>query len=270
MTHDENNRSLIPVPSTALTTAKAATGRVLSEMVGEMLALARTNAFASTGEYVNSLGMKFVPVAGTQVLFSVWETRVQDYVVFADETGREWPRPDFQQGPTHPAVNVNWEDAAAFCAWLSKNEERKYRLPTDAEWSVAVGLGVEGGSTPAEKNFHAVGYPWGDAWPPPRGTGNYGRDLKVDDFDYTSPLGSFVANHFGLYDLGGNVYEWCEDRFHDGKKESLVAKEAPVLRGGSWYTTFELELRSSFRSFFGPTGRFPTLGFRCVLVVSES
>ena len=208
--------------------------------------------------YVNSLGMKFVPVAGTKVLFSVWETRVQDYEVFAKETKREWPKPDYQQGPTHPAVNVGWPDAVAFCEWLSKKEGGTYRLPTDAEWSVAVGLGVERGNTPEDKDGKVAGYPWGKAWPPPRGTGNYGWD----NFARTAPVGSFAANAFGLYDLSGNVWEWCEDWY--SKK-----KDYRVLRGGSWGYYEKGFLRSSCRYTDHPTHRDAYYGFRCVLVPSS-
>ena len=215
--------------------------------------------------FVNSLGMKFLPVPitggqkGGQVLFSVWETRVQDYEVFAMETKREWPNAGIPQGPTHPAVFVNWEDAVAFCAWLSKKEGRSYRLPTDAEWSVAAGLGVEPGNTPGEKNGKVAGYPWGTAWPPPQGAGNYGSNLHVDSFEYTSPVGSFAANAFGIYDLSGNVWEWCEDS---------LPNQFGVLRGGSWFNSDEIIQRSSCRHFNRPDARKNYYGFRCVMVVS--
>ena len=252
--------------------------------------------------YVNSLGMKFVPVAGTKVLFSVWETRVQDYGAFAKEANREWPNPDprfplqFQQGPTYPAVNVSWEDAVAFCAWLSKKEGRAYRLPTDEEWSVAVGLGKESGRTPEEKSGKvAGGYPWGIEWPPPRGAGNYADATAEkaksggacisgydDGFAYTSPVGSFVGNAFGLHDLGGNVWEWCEDKYKATMNSAEVRKTHPflemdktsdgtpyrVVRGGSWLDNQEIKLRSSSRNRGETTFRCIFHGFRCVLVVS--
>ena len=210
--------------------------------------------------FVNSLGMKFVPVPGTKVSFCIWETRVQDYEAFAQAAGHEWPTPTFQTGPTHPAANVNWDDAVAFCEWLSKKERRAYRLPTDAEWSVAVGLRVENGSTPGEKSGKASGYPWGKAWPPPWGAGNYFSGLNMDNFGVTAPVGSFAPNAYGIFDLGGNVWEWCEDCI-SGKKTF------PVLRGGSWCSFVEINLRSSYRNYAHPATRNGDNGFRCVLVV---
>jgi len=166
----------------------------------------------------NSLGMKFVPVAGTEVLFSIWETRVQDYEAFLKADDRTLGT---TPGPTHPVSGVSWDDAKAFCKWLTEKERKEgwlakgqeYRLPTDKEWSHAVGLDHEKGATPYEKNEKIKGFPWGKEWPPPKGAGNYAPLLKVDDFEQTSPVGSFKANKFGLYDMGGNVWEWCEDLF---------------------------------------------------------
>ena len=166
--------------------------------------------------YTNSLGMKFVPVAGTEVSFSVWDTRVQDYRAYAEANdgvdNESWKNPGFAQEDTHPVVNVSWHDAKAFCAWLSRKEGKTYRLPTDAEWSLAVGLEDEPGGTPREKSGQIKGvYPWGTDWPPPRGAGNYadaacqkkhsnqtiiaGYD---DGYAETSPVGSFDPNQYGL------------------------------------------------------------------------
>src|SRR5262245_24876307 len=100
--------------------------------------------------FVNSLGVTFKAVTGTDVFFSVWLTRVKDFKVFAEETHLEsviWKSLNFKQGDDHPVVNVTWEEANAFCAWLTAKEHEKkvlpanmvYQLPSDLEWSAAVG-----------------------------------------------------------------------------------------------------------------------------------
>ncbi|MDC0219939.1 formylglycine-generating enzyme family protein [Verrucomicrobia bacterium] len=224
-------------------------------------------------QFTNTLGMKFVPVPGTDVQFSIWETRVKDYAAYAaanagvDESWKDFGD-RFKQANTHPVVNVSWEDANAFCEWLTKKEMvegkikagQKYRLPTDVEWSVAVGLGKEKGDTPREKRRGIKDvYPWGKEWPPPVGAGNYNNSLKVDNFKYTSPVGSFAVNKLGLHDMGGNVFEWCE------------AKHSPtstvrVLRGAFWGNYDPDYLLSSYRVIGSPDGRGGGIGFRCVLV----
>jgi formylglycine-generating enzyme required for sulfatase activity len=211
--------------------------------------------------FINSLGMEFVPVPETGVLFCRWETRVKDYAAFAAATGREVKKPEFSQTGDHPVVNVTWEDAKAFCEWLGKKEGREYRLPSDEEWSVAVGLPKEDGDTPRDKSGKAEGYPWGVAWPPPHGAGNYGSSLSVDEYEKTSPVGSFAANRYGLYDMGGNVWEWCEDWYDSAKTDR-------VLRGASCYGDDSILLRSSCRGRGRPGGRHDGGGFRVVLVVS--
>jgi formylglycine-generating enzyme required for sulfatase activity len=134
-------------------------------------------------------------------------------------------------------------------------------LPTDAEWSVAVGLGQEKGSSPGGKRGGIKDvYPWGKEWPPPNGAGNYDEDFKVDKFDYTSPVGSFAANKLGLHDMGGNVLEWCEDWYDP------AAKADRVLRGASWLSFSPDGLLSSDRIYGTPVIRYDDVGFRCVLV----
>lgn len=224
--------------------------------------------------WTNSLGMIFVPVAGVEPLVSIWKTRVQDYQIWVDATAHWWEKPSFAQGPTHPAVNVRWEDAKDFCGWLTQRERTAgvigsnqfYRLPSDAEWSVAVGLGEEPGNTPKQKDSKIQGvYPWGKEWPPPRGAGNYGTDLNIDDFPYTSPVGTFSPNAYGLYDLGGNTREWCEDEYSPGSRRRVV-------RGGAWFDNPPGSLLSS-RRLMTPMerhdNRYDYFGFRCVLVTGK-
>jgi formylglycine-generating enzyme required for sulfatase activity len=220
--------------------------------------------------FTNTLGMKFVPVPGTEVSFCIWETRVKDYAAYAAANAGvdwRWKKPGFKQEDTHPVVEVSWNDAQAFCEWLTKKElaegkikaGQKYRLPTDAEWSVAVGLGKEKGNTPEEKSRGIKDvYPWGKEWPPPVGAGNYNKSLKVDKFDYTSPVGSFAANKLGLHDMGGNMWEWCEDKYSP-------TSFGRVLRGASWYPAYPDAPLSSNRHVM-PARRISFSGFRCVLV----
>lgn len=217
--------------------------------------------------YSNSLGMRFVPVPGTTVLFGVWPVRVQDYEAFAREQTHKWPRAKFKQEPTHPAVNTSWDDARFFCLWLTERERKEgrlgerdnYRLPTDLEWSAAVDLPKETGATPAERDGKIRDvYPWGTQWPPPKGVGNYDAELRPSGFDYTSPVGTFPANRLGLYDLGGNVWEWCQDAYD-------IQHNCRVLRGASWHSAKPHTLLSSTRLFNSPGHRVDIAGFRVVL-----
>jgi formylglycine-generating enzyme required for sulfatase activity len=219
----------------------------------------------------NSLGQKFVPVPGTNVLFCIWETREQDYAAFVAATGHAWQSAN--AGSTHPAVKVSWEDAKAFCAWLTEKERREgklgsdqsYRLPTDAEWSEAVGL-KEGPGTPRDKRTRSTNsdvYPWGTGWPPPQAAGNYAQSLNVDSFERASPVASFSANRHGLHDLGGNVWEWCEDWY-----DSNLSYR--VLRGASFYESGPGLLVSKDRQFHTPDYRLSDVGFRVVLAVEST
>jgi len=251
----------------------------------------------------NSLGMQFMPVSGTKLLFSIWLTRVQDFEAFVKATGYDaatgmyslrsdgwkqrgdtWQKPGFAQDPTHPVCGVNWNDAKAFCTWLTEKERaigliaqnQAYRLPKDWEWSVAVGLNEARVGTPKDKNeksSDADVYPWGAEWPPPGGAGNFaGEESKDgntpsywtgiayfhDGFARTSPVGSFKANSYGLFDMSGNLWEWCED-FYDGQSGWQV------LRGGSWSDTEAKHLLASFRFVQSAESRDGGIGYRVVL-----
>jgi formylglycine-generating enzyme required for sulfatase activity len=235
--------------------------------------------------FVNSLGMKFVPVPETNVLFCVHETRVADFATFVagaldydysqgteplilvtggwqQRVGSSWRDPGFQQNDNQPVTCVSWKDADAFCKWLSHKEGKTYRLPTDHEWSVAVGIGdrEDPNASPKDKSGKIEGvYPWGEGFPPTSAQGNYG--LK-DEFPRTAPVMSFSPNEHGIFDLGGNVSELCQDRY-------VSTYIHPVIRGASWYESSIRNLQSSARTGGLPTGRNSHIGFRCVLAVSS-
>ena len=216
----------------------------------------------------NSLGLPMVIVPGCAALFCLWETRVTDYAAFVSATGRAWAKPEFAQTPLDPVVNVTWEDAAAFCQWLTAKErttlgpKQRYRLPRDDEWSLAVGLAPETGKTPEEKMKDSIVWAWGYSWPPQRGDGNYGPELGIDSHEETAPVGSFRPNRHGLFDLGGNVWEWCEDWYN-------AAGVTKVLRGASFHDYQPKDLLAAYR--FSATVHLSNddIGFRIVLDSGE-
>jgi hypothetical protein len=207
----------------------------------------------------NTLGMRFMPVPHLDVLFGVWLVRVHDFQQYATAKGVTWVKPsrDWVQGPTHPAIMVSWYDAQGFCEWLTEKERaegqlrtyQKYRLSTDAEWSVAVGLNEPWRESPEEKAFKIKDvYPWGNQWPPPEDAGRYG------------PVGRFAPNKYGLYDMGGNVRQWCDDYYKYGGR---------VVRGfQTGFLANELYLSSARGNEWG-SNRGYSLGFRCVLTVLD-
>lgn len=253
-----------------------------------------TNVSGVATPWTNSLGMIFVPVPHTSASFSIYETRVKDFAVFASThprlDGTNWNRAAYHgvtpvsTGPNFPVVNVSWNDATAFCAWLTETERAAgkissnsvYRLPSDTEWSEAVGIGDrEGAGTPAEKSAKLENvYPWGSQFPPPPGAGNFADQAALnyftnwphiesynDGFVTTSPVGSFAPNALGIYDLAGNALEWCAD-FYD------ASHRPRVLRGGAWNNCGPKSLLSSYREHAAP-GRFSVVtGFRCVLQIN--
>jgi len=221
--------------------------------------------------WINSLGMPFAPIPRFDTRFCIWPVRVQDYEAYCMASGTRYPSISFQQEPDHPIVNVSWNDAIEFCVWLTEKERSEadidqnmvYRLPTDLEWSAAVGFCHEPQQTPEDRSKKLPGYPWGLRWPPSKGVGNYDPELEVDSFDKTSPVGSFPANAAGIYDMGGNVWEWCMDLFD-------FDNDFRVLRGASWYDGNPEYLLSSFRSRRNPECCDGDGGFRCVLVGGSS
>jgi len=250
-----------------------------------------TEKAPASPRWTNSLGMVFIPVPHTKVTFSVYETRVRDFAAFAATDpkldGTNWNHAFYHgvtpvsPGPDYPVVNVSWNDATAFCAWLTETERaagkipagKRYRLPTDEEWSRAVGIGDrETGATPKEKSAKLENvYPWGTQFPPPSGAGNFADQAALsyftnwphidhynDGFVTTSPVGSFTPGQSGLFDLAGNALEWCAD-FYD------AAHKQRVLRGGAWNNCGPKSLLSSYREHVAPERYSVVTGFRCVL-----
>lgn len=167
----------------------------------------------------------------------------------------------------HPVLYVSWNDAEAFCQWLSKREKKTYRLPTEAEWEFSA-RGEDGRIFPWGSwssvghfaNFADVrtGFPW--------------RDPAIDDgFAETAPVGSFPrgTSPFGIEDMAGNVFEWCLDTYEAYKGKEVMnprtsQKSAQrVYRGGSWKSRMS-SLRATARAFNEPGYLANDVGFRIV------
>ncbi len=187
-----------------------------------------------------------------------------------------WKEPGFAQGKDHPVVCLSWNDADAFCKWLSKKEGKAYRLPTEAEWERACRAGtttrfstgnaiesLRGFANLADESFRKVQatfrnekyyVPWDDGFP------------------FTAPVGSFKPNSFGLYDMHGNCFEWCLDWHHKSfylaspvqDPTGPPAGEYRINRGSCFYH-FAQCARSSYRGFHPPDSVHDLCGFRVVL-----
>ena len=196
------------------------------------------------------------------------------------------PEPSYFKGANRPVERVSWYDAVEFCARLSQHTGKPYRLPSEAEWEYACRAGT---TTP----FH-FGKTITRDLANYDGNRTYGAEPKGVDREETTPVGSFgVANAFGLYDMHGNVWEWCADPWHDSYQgaptdgtvwdetcnynryqnniDLLINtkgdKLTRLLRGGSWDFVPRL-CRSVTRNYYAPSSGSLNLGFRVVCVAA--
>jgi formylglycine-generating enzyme len=185
-----------------------------------------------------------------------------------------WRDTGFPQGENHPVVDVSWNDAVAFCKWLGENERKHYRLPTEAEWEYACRAGTTTrywcGDDPQSLLKNANIYDQSSAGVFPEWS-KYA--LPGDDrFPFTAPVASFPPNPFGLYDMHGNVWQWCSDFYgKDYYAKSPVddprgpeTERKHVRRGGAWHS-WPLYCRAAFRNYNTPQSRYFNLGFRVAL-----
>jgi formylglycine-generating enzyme required for sulfatase activity len=159
----------------------------------------------------------------------------------------------------HPVTLVRWDDAAAYCAWLSAETNRDVRLPTEAQWEKAARGGL------SQQRF-----PWGDRVEP--NTANFLTDPSLKALHGTTPSGSYAANAYGLYDMAGNVWEWVADWYHP-RYYAASPFENPagprfgqlrVIRGGSWLVNDVSMLACSHRHKVPPDTYSYGIGFRLV------
>jgi len=158
-----------------------------------------------------------------------------------------WRNPYFSQTDNQPVTCISWNDATAYATWLSQQTGQQYRLPTEAQWEYAARAGTE------------TKYWWGNE--ASHDYANYGAEdccsgvaASQDQWIYTSPIGSFAPNAFGLYDTSGNLWEWTCSEYdnYNGKETQCLRQEDSsnnslfVLRGGSWFDD-AMWVRSTYR-----------------------
>jgi formylglycine-generating enzyme required for sulfatase activity len=195
---------------------------------------------------------------------------------WVDETNLSWRNPGFPQTGTHPAVCLNWTDAKAYVAWLSKKTKRTYRLLSEAEFEYAVrgqtdlGIYSRYAFGDDEKDLCRYGNGFDQtATQKITGTSSWSYAPCNDGYAYTSPVGSFQPNVFGLYDMVGNVWQWIEDCYvgnysatpRDGSAMTNGECSTRIIRGGSWLSVPSL-LRAAYRGWINPEVRFSYGGMR--------
>jgi len=181
-----------------------------------------------------------------------------------------WKNCLYPQTDDHPVVNVSWNDAQAFCKWLSAKEGVTYRLPTEAEWEYACRAGTtslyHNGDEP--EGLVSVGNVF-DASSKSKLTeySDFPYLTANDGYAFTAPVGGFRANPWGLYDMHGNATEWCQDCDRVYSIGDVTDPAGPnsgsfrVFRGGGWLAAAG-SCRSADRSWISSSDRFITLGFR--------
>lgn len=183
-----------------------------------------------------------------------------------------WQNPGIEQDPSHPVIHVSWNDAREFCKWLSKQESKSYRLPTEAEWEYACRAGSQ-----SEMSFkltnESLALCVNIADPSLLKVNNRLKfgSMFPDNHLRTAPVDSGIPNAFGLYNMHGNAAEWCQD-WYDSLYYTNSGRDDPQgpetgqersIRGGFYYSRMEFA-SSSARDSASPDTRRIGLGFRVV------
>ncbi|CAA6827096.1 MAG: Serine/threonine kinase [uncultured Sulfurovum sp.] len=191
------------------------------------------------------------------IAMSKYLVTVEDYMLFAQATGTEMPEEKhLHLGVNVPIRRLTWLSAVAYCKWLSEREGKRFRLPTEAEWEYACRAGSNSKYCFGDDISELGDYAW----------------YKENSEKVTHDVASKKANAWGLYDMHGNIWEWCVDRYaenyekasNDGSPYMVRSEKGIVLRGGSWSAQPD-NLRSSTRINLGASSRNYFVGFRIVV-----
>jgi formylglycine-generating enzyme required for sulfatase activity/predicted Ser/Thr protein kinase len=220
----------------------------------------------TVGEFREFAAATHYKSAGCQMYNGTWQASPE----------LNWNNVGYTQTATHPVVCVSWRDARDYAAWLSHKTGQRYRLPSDSEWEYAARAG-SAAPRPWNTNLEAA---CTDANVADRTAAQQYPGWKIhpcsDGYVYSSPVGSFQPNEFGLYDMLGNVFEWVQDCWHpdyngapaDGSAWLSGDCSQRDMRGGSWFTAPSL-VSTSARNRFEETYRSNSVGFRLVREIPQ-
>lgn len=230
------------------------------------------------------------PVTLNSYSIGKFEVTVKEYMVFVNETQSHFPEwlelnnnynihtgtdgyykkmGDALQNEKSPIVGISWHDAVAYCEWLSNKTGKKFRLPTEAEWEYA----AKGGSKARNNNWAGTS----DTFQLQKYANFCDKNCKEswvnktqnDGFVYTAPVGQFLPNELEIYDMSGNVKEWCSDWYGTYLDYALknptgaTSGSYRVIRGGSW-NSIDAICRVTTRSILNPSNKDSFVGFRVV------
>lgn len=226
----------------------------------QMGATEEQQRFSNIDEYpCHSVTLDSYYISATEITQGQWEAVMgEEFWDFVERKGVSWGGVS-EYAPTYPAYYISWDDAMAFCRELSRLSGKTYTLPTEAQWEYAARGGAE------SKNYVYSGSDKIDvvAW--------YDGEI--------APVGLKEPNELGLYDMSGNVQEWCADWYSPTYYSTKVANnpmgpqvegEGRVVRGGCWYRKCNTDCRVTFRNYGDPSYGGQGHGFRVVCVNTES
>jgi formylglycine-generating enzyme required for sulfatase activity len=201
-----------------------------------------------------------------------YQVTFEEYDFFCDETKREKPNDAGWGRGRRPVINVNWQDCVDYCEWISARTGSHFHLPTECQWEFAAKGGTisKGFEYAGGNKMEEVGWYWE----------NSGDKILTGDWDYdkiklnnckTHLVGENKSNELGLYDMSGNVWEWCADFYESDFYEKYIKTGVKnpigplggtvrVLRGGSWSSNYYIRVAS--RNDYVPTNRSGNVGFR--------
>ncbi len=236
-----------PAPEGVAVSGGTIAGLAIARINGGTFTMGSSGSSAQNNETPHTVSVGSFSMMRTEVTFD-------QYDAFCNATGRQKPSDSGWGRGNRPVINVSWNDANDYANWLSQKTGKTWRLPTEAEWEFAAN-GSAASTYSGSESIDAVGW------------------YSSNSGNQTHPVGQKQPNGYGLFDMSGNVWEWCSDWYGDSYYGSSPSSnpQGPssgsyrVSRGGSWNYRAEY-CRVAFRDYNYPAFRYSGIGFRLVRV----